>query len=183
MKTIKGLVVFVVTGTILAVIAYGLFVFSRNIYERFVGLEIRDQTMLLFLFVAVALIAWVLLKNSKADSMKSDGGVLLSSKIQLYLKLLDSLQNNMGHNFSAVIFELRNELLLLASEQVLDKLMKIEYSFSERNISQAALDAEKSQLIKAMRSDLGQAAGFRIQALEDFRAATDSEQMDGHTTV
>jgi len=170
MKGIMNLLIFVMISVALLLIVYGLYTFAQYVYGNFIGLEARDQAMVLLLAVTVLLAAWILGRKSPSRSSISDGGVITNSKIQLYLRLLNSLDGNMSHNFIATLSELRNDLILLADELVLEKLNKLESLLSGLDNSSAAVQAQRTQLIKAMRRDLGQDAGLWIQAVENFQA-------------
>lgn len=172
---VSGISLLLITGAIV-LLGYGAYYFFQYLYALYVELIPRDQIMLLSLGLAV-IAAYLIFNNSRSTrgAAKYDS-VLLDAKIQIYLKLLDSLAIGPNGDFANTLDKMRNDLLLLADEAVLDSLNNINDAYGQ--VGKSEFEQMKMRLIKAMRRDLGQQAGVKLQALDRFYLSPENEPGD-----
>ena len=164
MKGLVNALLFIVISAAILLLGYAAYNFVIYVYSLYQTIDAHEQILTLISIVAVFVFVLMVRSGFAGRSAQKYDSVMIDAKIQVYLKLLDSLIPDDQVAFATTINKLRNDLIILADEPVLDCINRLSLLDNWQNDSE--LVQSKLRLIKAIRSDLGQQAGARVQAIE-----------------
>lgn len=168
MKTLTGLLTLLLAIIIIGAVAYGGYYAVGYLISLYSQQEGTVQAILVTVFGSLVITAFII---SHAIGRNTDIRIkesMIEPKLVLYNTLLQILELDTLHAKQAQFADYQTDILLLANEEVIELLDKIDRSSEQALGSDAVLYRLYQQLVKAMRRDLGHKASYRIYAIDNL---------------
>jgi len=178
MKIVSGFIYLIMFLAMIAVIIYGGYYVFQITWGYYLELEFIVRTVLLSAMVSLLIASMIIATSIKSSAKTAANAPIMAEKLSLYKRLVEiSLSSsNLVEQFN----KLRPDVVLLASNAVIEVYEKLVLIDSSDDTSRSKLEGLCSQLVKSIRLDLGQKN--TIGTLKNWRMANNKHDVEPGVT-